>query len=373
MHFVLQGLTLALAWFLIINVSASGLVAFASTRRAEARSPAGWFALRILPGSTAILFVALVFVPAYWRYEPRETLEGFDVTLTTCAVLAAVLLAAAAFRGFAAWRRAAVRVRAWMGTACPLPIVELPRRTAESGIQHSECGVSTRTRCHLNSKFRMPTSPLQVQDPASCRPWRDRLFSAALLHTRVSAFVVDAERPAMALVGVLRPRLLVTRGLINALSDEELSACIAHELGHCRAWDNFKRLAMRAAPDALFGTSAARALERRWAAASEHAADDIAGEHGAAARCALASALVKVARLMPEDRVVAEPISTLVGGGEIAARVRRLLDDRAIAPAPGRRRLRVASAAAVVAIGATYGPLLKAVHYATELLVHSLP
>jgi Zn-dependent protease with chaperone function len=370
MHFVLQGLTLALAWFLIINVSASGLVAFASTRRAKARSPAGWFALRILPGCTAILFVGLVFVPAYWRYEPRETLEGFDVTLTTCAVLAAVLLAAAAFRGFTAWRRAAVRVRAWMGTARPLPIVELPR--SEFGIQNSEFGVSTRTSCHLNSKFRMATSTLQVQDPASCRPWVDRLFSASLLHIRVSAFVVDAERPVMALAGILRPRLLITRGLINALSDEELSACIAHELGHCRAWDNFKRLAMRAAPDALFCTSAARALERRWAAASEHAADEIAGEHGAATRCALASALVKVARLMPEDRLT-EPISTLVGGGEIAARVRRLLDDRGVAQAPGRRGLRVASAAAVVAIGATYGPLLKVVHYATELLVYSLP
>ena len=85
----------------------------------------------------------------------------------------------------------------------------------------------------------------------------------------------------MALVGVLRPRLLITRPVLEALTDEELSASVAHELSHWRAWDNLKRLAMRAAPDILFATSAARALERRWAAASEHAADRGAGDSGA--------------------------------------------------------------------------------------------
>jgi Zn-dependent protease with chaperone function len=369
MNFVLHGLTLALAWFLVINVTASGLVAFASTRRQHARSAAYWFALRILPGCTAMLFAALVFVPSYWRYEPRETLEGFDVTLTTCAVLGGVLLAAAASRGITAWWHAAVRVRAWMDTARPLALEE-PTRSA------------LRTR-RFNPDLRCSSGPPELgrgvkgkQDFSSCplrSPWWDRFSSDALLDMRVSAFEVDAERPFMALVGVLRPRLLVTRALMNALSDEELFACIVHELGHSRAWDNLKRLAMRASPDALFGTSAARAIERRWASASEHAADDMAADHGMAARCALASALVKVARLMPEDRVLTEPISTLVGGGEIAARVHRLLDDRTVAPDAVRPGVRVVSVAAIVTIGAMYGPLLQVVHDATELLVQLVP
>src|SRR5437762_1049263 len=67
----------------------------------------------------------------------------------------------------------------------------------------------------------------------------------------VPAFSIDADYPLMALVGILRPRLLVTRGLMHALSDEELAACVAHELGHSQAWDNLKRLAMRASPDLL--------------------------------------------------------------------------------------------------------------------------
>ena len=71
--------------------------------------------------------------------------------------------------------------------------------------------------------------------------------------------------------------------------------------------------------------------------------------------------------------LLAEPISTLIGGGEIASRVRRLLDDRALAPSDAGRRVWIALPAAVVAIGVVYGPLLHAVHYATELLVQSLP
>jgi len=72
--------------------------------------------------------------------------------------------------------------------------------------------------------------------------------------------------------------------------------------------------------------------------------------------------------------LLAEPISTLIGGGEIASRVRRLLDDRTLAPSGARGRIWIAlAAAAIVAIGAVYSPLLHAVHYATELLVQSLP
>jgi len=93
----------------------------------------------------------------------------------------------------------------------------------------------------------------------------------------------------------------------------------------------------------------------------------------AAGALALASALVKVARLMPE-RITREPISTLIAGGEIAARVRRLLDDRALAPAAARRQgVRAAALALGVAVCAAYGPLLHAVHHVTEMLVVSLP
>ena len=196
--------------------------------------------------------------------------EGFDLLLTLGAGITVAAVAAAAARGVSAWRSANRRTRAWMQTARPL----------------------------------------------------------ALPGTSIPAFEIDVEKPVLALVGVLRPRMLVTRGLIAALTPEELSASVAHEIVHSRSWDNLKRLAMRSVPDILPRSAAMRALEERWVASSEHHADRVASEHDPHARCALASALVKVAKLTPHVPPLAEPISTLVGGGDIASRVRGLLDDR---------------------------------------------
>ncbi|OLE81541.1 MAG: hypothetical protein AUF76_12695 [Acidobacteria bacterium 13_1_20CM_2_65_9] len=295
MTFLLHGATLTLACFVAVNVLLSALVVWIARREPRTDSPAFWFGLRVLPAAVAAAFVSTVFVPSYWRYEPREFVEGFDVTLTMSALAALVLLGAGAARG----------VSAWAG---------LP------------------------------------------------------------AFAIDAQAPIMALVGVWRPRLLVTRRLIDALTDEELAASVAHELGHSRAWDNLKRLAMRAAPDLLAPTASARAIERRWASAAEHAADRMCGHATPTVRCALASALVKVARLTPPEPMIAEPISTLIGGGEIASRVRVLLDDGVATPVRRRRPLRwLCAAMALAAIAASYGPLLRTVHELTEVLVYALP
>src|SRR5262245_33582753 len=104
--YLLQGTTLALAWFFLVNAALTGMSAFALpvlTRRA--RPPAGfWFALRVLPGLGAAAFVAAMFVPSYWRYEPLETTEGFDVSLAICGAAAIAVLTAAGARAIGAWR-----------------------------------------------------------------------------------------------------------------------------------------------------------------------------------------------------------------------------------------------------------------------------
>jgi len=131
---------------------------------------------------------------------------------------------------------------------------------------------------------------------------------------------------------------------------------------------------MRAAPDLLGTTRAGHAIERRWASAAEHAADSHAGGTNPATRCALASALVKIVRLMPHPTPAAEPISTLIGGGDIAARVSRLLEDAPMVARAARRTPRWTAAAVVVlALAASYPTSLVTVHDLTETLVHFLP
>ena len=78
---------------------------------------------------------------------------------------------------------------------------------------------------------------------------------------------------------------------------------------------------------------------------------------------------------MPPLTPVTEPISTLIGDGEIAARVERLLDDDALA-STGRGHTagrRIALAILAVTIALAYTPLLQIVHNATEVLVRTLP
>lgn len=317
--FGLQGVILGLAWFFVVNLSACAAT-MALVRRHERRrmhlSAAQWFSLRMLPASSAFVFVLAIFVPSYWQFEPREAIEAVDLTLTLCAIAAVATLAMAVYRGVSAWIAAVLRTRAWMRTARPL----------------------------------------------------------ALPGTTIPAFEVDSDAPVLALAGIFRPRLLVTRALIDALTREELAASVAHEIGHWSELDNLKRLVMRAAPD-LFGASAcARAIEREWAAASEHSADRIASDGQPASRCALASALVKVARLTPVPRPLTEPISTLVGGGDIASRVRTLLDDGASPVAMPRPRAGwLRAGAAGLALAVVYTPMLRVAHMATEALVHFLP
>lgn len=318
--FLLRGVALALVWFCVLNLIASvavGIIARPLAASARARTPALWFGLRMCAATVATLFVAVIFLPSYWLYEPRNGIEGFDLLLTLGAGITIIAGAAASARGVTAWRSANRRTRAWMQTAHPI----------------------------------------------------------ALAGTTLPAFAVDSDVPVLALAGVLRPRLLVTRGLLAVLTPEELAASVAHEIVHFHAWDNLKRLAMRSVPDVLPRSAAMRALEQRWVASSEHRADHVASDHDPRARCALASALVKVAKLTPSVPPLAEPISALVGGGDIAARVRRLLEDRTAAAAPRLSRAAGWVAALSLSLGilAAYEPLLRGVHEVTELLVRSLP
>jgi len=317
--YVAHGVTLALAWFLVVNVATSiGAAAAGSWWLSSRERPSGlWFLLRLSPAILSTVFVVALFLPSYWWYEPPDTAEGFDITLTGFALVAIAVIGGGCVRGATAWVRARRRALVWMRGARPLGV-----------------------------------------------------FSG------MPALEVDADVPLMALVGIIHPRLIVAAPLVAALSKDELQAGIAHEIAHRCAWDNLKRLLIRLTPDVLGATAAARDIERQWVAAAEQAADRRAVGGDRAMRCALASALVKVARLAPSSNVPRslEPVSALVDGGDITARVERLLDDRVGATAaPRRARLYAAVLVIAAAVAAGYSASLVTIHDATETLVQRLP
>jgi Zn-dependent protease with chaperone function len=153
------------------------------------------------------------------------------------------------------------------------------------------------------------------------------------------------------LAGVFRPRLVVSRGVRQALAPDELAAALRHERAHRAAHDNLKRLVLAATPGVVPFGHGLRGLERGWARMAEWAADDRAAAGSTRRSLALAGALVRVARMGPP--LAASPLATslMADAGELETRVERLLNPRGLAPASRSRRwwwLAAAVGAAVV-------------------------
>lgn len=127
----------------------------------------------------------------------------------------------------------------------------------------------------------------------------------------------------IALVGVMRPRVVVASEARSVLSPQELDAALRHEDAHAASRDNLKRLLMLIAPDALpFFRRGFVAMEQAWKKFAEWAADDEAVNGDAERSLALADALVRVARL---GSATAGPLVTSLTDGDLTARVDRLL------------------------------------------------
>ena len=101
----------------------------------------------------------------------------------------------------------------------------------------------------------------------------------------VPAYRIDTHFPVVAVVGVLRPILVVDATVLDACSPEELSAILAHEHGHLHRWDNLRRAVFAASPDLLAWTSIGPALRDAWREATEEAADDVAASTARTPEC----------------------------------------------------------------------------------------
>ena len=153
-----------------------------------------------------------------------------------------------------------------------------------------------------------------------CRPVRTCLAP--------DVWVVDGPRGLVAVAGILRPRVLVSRSLAGDLTADQMAAILRHERAHGAALDNLKRLCLRMAPATLLFRRQFTKLERAWARQAEWAADDSAAAGNEERSIALAEALVRVAReggaprelalatpLVEETAQIAERVDRLLGGG----------------------------------------------------------
>jgi Zn-dependent protease with chaperone function len=187
---------------------------------------------------------------------------------------------------------------------------------------------------------------------------RGSLAARALRHARSAgdAFVVDRRGAHAFVIGLVRPRIVVTRELLEGTTAQDLEIVLAHERAHARRRDPLRRVvAMVLSSFQLPGL--AGWLERELSLAHEMAADDDAAR-GVGGPLGVAEALVRVARRRQHPRREA-PAWT---GGDLARRVERLLDADAGRDLPSRRLIAalLASATAVCSLHADR------VHHAIE-------
>lgn len=153
--------------------------------------------------------------------------------------------------------------------------------------------------------------------------------------------IADATVAAFT-VGLLRPQVVVTTGLLAALDDEQLGAVLRHEATHVGRRDPLRLLVAQLAHGWTFFVPYARHLRQRVVLGMELAADrNAVCHHG---RRPVAAALVRLAGVAP----------TAVGFGAgpmLAARVRQLEtgSEPSGPPMDGRVTAGTVAAAAAVA------------------------
>lgn len=217
-----------------------------------------------------------------------------------------------------------------------------------------------------------------VQPPAA----HVALVQAATRRHGLDVGLVQSDYPFSFVWGFRRSKLVVSSGLLAALTPDELAGVLEHEAAHHARRDNLVKLALVIAAHASLAAPLGRRLLRWRHEQVELLCDEIAAARGSAP-LDIAEALVKLRRrtlaLGPRP-ALAVAASRFVpdDDGSVERRVRRLvaLADRALPPGvstPPRSALALTVAAlflgSLVALGA-WAPL--AVHAATESLLQTL-
>ena len=297
-----------LAAYGLFNLLLSAAVALAwrAGLRRQLTDADAVLSVRLLPAIGSAALVLTVVLPAFLIYEPRHAHDRPGALLVVSALFTLLVLGDGVRRGLRAWRATRALLRGSQ------PLVTRP---ASSG-------------------------------------------------TEVT--VINVKEPLVGVVGSWRQRIVAARSVAAACDHEEFRQVLAHEAAHMDARDNLKLLMLLTMPDALAWLTTGRALTAHWRAATELEADERASGADPRNRIALASALIKVARLsLASGRPrAASRASTQLSGLE--HRVRRLL-----APSPamrgglsGRRLLTCALLLPLLAV-----PLYASVHRLIEVLV----
>jgi len=297
----LRLLCLCLATFFLVHLVlglGTWLLSPAAVRMARRLRPGTaarlLLSLRLFPLAGSVFLVAGLCVPSYLWLEPRASAEEVGFTCLAAALMAGAIWAISIARAL---------------------------------------GAATRSLRCIRRSQRLGRA---VQLPGELSP----------------VWVMEGAPVSLVLAGILRPRVFISRAVVDALSAEQLAAALRHERAHRISRDNLKRLLLLLAPDLFPFSRRFATIERAWARFAEWAADDGAVAGDSLRSLSLAAALVRVARLGPAPQPSPLVACLVDAGADLSARVERLL--RCVPPGEeSARTLPVMAAGGMVAVAAS--------------------
>ncbi len=199
-----------------------------------------------------------------------------------------------------------------------------------TGIVLIRGGISLIGQMRATRRFERTFRPLRQPPPAHLRP----LFQANGLAATDIIFL-DLPKPYAFCTGLWQPRIWLTAGLVDLLSEAELAAVLAHEAEHRRRRDPLRLMISRALQAAFFFLPAvgdlARATELQQEIVADQAAVTRLGDN--------LPLLCAIQKLLNQDTPRLDKTAAVYSPFNITeARLRRLL----ASPAPIRWRRRLA-------------------------------
>jgi Zn-dependent protease with chaperone function len=188
-----------------------------------------------------------------------------------------------------------------------------------------------------------------------------RLVASAPVASEVGVRVLPTAQPLCLLVGLFRPSVLVSRGLLESIASDELRAVLRHERAHAQRHDTLVRL-VAGISTVFMLPGARRALLQALELAAEQSSDE-AGASELGDRTAMAEVILKVERLLHATPAPLSTLSVSFGGTSVPLRVAALLD------APIEKRPRLVPVVLVTLLGVALFAASPELHHATETLL----
>src|SRR5579884_499006 len=279
LHFLWQGAVIALAF--------AAARAFLRRRSADARYAAACAAMLVMVASIVVTFILA---------GPPAPASGPHMRATVTAIASFPAPAPTPVQPDRFGRYLPVLVYAWFAGVCVLAA-----RSAGGWI------VVQRFR-------RRAASPADIE-------WQERLAKIArrLRVSRPVQLCQSAVAEVPAVVGFLRPVVLLPASALSGLTPSQLEALLAHELAHIRRHDYLINLLQTAVETVLFYHPAVWWVSRQMRAERENCCDDLAVQV-----CGDVLVYARALSRMEELRTLTPAMAMSADGGSLLERVQRL-------------------------------------------------